>query len=185
MIEQLKKCLILAISIATIFCGCGRKTTDSITVAGSTAFQPFAEKLAEQFMAMRGDVNITVQGGGSALGIQSALSGTAQIGMADLVKLPPEAKELTSIPVARDGIALIVNPLNKVTNLSTEQIRGIFNGSIRNWKEVGGNDRPIRIVSRSRLGNPFLFRADHRRHQSVQGRNRPGFERNHSRDCGQ
>lgn len=146
--KLIKVCVLAGISLAMLFTGCGRKTTDSITVAGSTAFQPFAEKLAEQFMAMRGDENITVQGGGSALGIQSARSGTAQIGMADLVELPPEAKELTSIPVARDGIALIINPLNKVTSLSTEQVRGIFNGSIRNWKEAGGNDRPIRIVSR-------------------------------------
>ena len=140
--------VLLGIFLVALFAGCGRKTTDSITAAGSTAFQPFAEKLAEQFMAMRGDVNITVQGGGSALGIQAALSGTAQIGMADLVALPPEAKELTGIPVARDGIALIVNPLNKVTNLSMDQVRGIFNGSIRNWKDAGGNDRPVRIVSR-------------------------------------
>lgn len=148
MIKQIKNCLLVALSIFLLFCGCGRQTADSITVAGSTAFQPFAEKLAEQFMAMRGNVNITVQGGGSALGIQSARSGAAQIGMADLVELPPEAQELTSIPVARDGIALIVNPRNIVTNLSTEQVRGIFNGSIRNWKAAGGNDRPVRIVSR-------------------------------------
>jgi phosphate transport system substrate-binding protein len=146
--KLMKICVLTGIALAALFAGCGRQTSASITVAGSTAFQPFAEKLAEQFMAMRGDANITVQGGGSALGIQSARSGTAQIGMADLVALPPEAQELTSIPVARDGIALIVNPRNKTGNLSTEQIRGIFNGSIRNWKEAGGDDRPVRIVSR-------------------------------------
>ncbi len=128
--------------------GCGRNTRDSFTIAGSTAFQPFAEKLAEQFMTARRDVRITVQGGGSAVGIQSARSGAAQIGMADLVELPPEAAELTSITVARDGIAVIVNPVNTVRNLSMEQILGIFSGTIRNWKEVGGEDRPIRVVSR-------------------------------------
>lgn len=128
--------------------GCGRPAGNAITVAGSTAFQPFAEKLADQFMAGRPDASITVQGGGSALGIQSALSGTAQIGMADLVTLPPEAAALASVTVARDGIAIIVNPANGLAGLTTDQVRGIFNGKITNWREVGGADRPIRIVSR-------------------------------------
>ena len=141
-------CLVLGTCLALIVCGCGRQAGTSLTVAGSTAFQPFAEKLAEQFMAKRPDVNITVQGGGSALGIQSARSGAAQIGMADLVELPPEAKELLGVTVARDGIAIIVNPANTLTNLSLEQIRGIFQGTIKNWKEAGGADQPIRVVSR-------------------------------------
>ena len=143
-----KVCLVLGICISLIVCGCGRQAGTSLTVAGSTAFQPFAEKLAEQFMAKRPEVNITVQGGGSALGIQSARSGAAQIGMADLVELPPEAKELMGVTVARDGIAIIVNPANTLTNLTLEQIRGIFGGAINNWKEVGGQDHPVRVVSR-------------------------------------
>jgi len=93
-------------------------------------------------------VAITVQGGGSAVGIQAAISGAAQIGMADLVELPPEAAALVSVVVARDGIAVIVNPANAVTSLTTEQVRGIFNGQIQNWKEVGGADAPITVVSR-------------------------------------
>ena len=150
--KELKKTAfgLVAIGLTALFAftGCGRKTANSITVAGSTAFQTFAEKLADQFMAKRPDVRITVQGGGSALGIQTALSGTAQIGMADLVKLPPEAGALTSITVARDGIAIIVNQGNAVTNLATDQIRGIFNGTITNWKMVGGEEKPIRVISR-------------------------------------
>ncbi|MDI6739531.1 MAG: phosphate ABC transporter substrate-binding protein [Candidatus Edwardsbacteria bacterium] len=138
--------LILGLSFA-VLANCGRSKT-SITLAGSTAFQPFAEKLAEQYMIGHPGVNITVQGGGSAVGIQSALSGAAQIGMADLVQLPPEAKELTATPVARDGIAVVVNPANKAAGLTMAQIRGIFNGTIRNWKEVGGGDAPITVVSR-------------------------------------
>lgn len=141
-------CLVLGTCLALIVCGCGRRAGTSLTVAGSTAFQPFAEKLAEQFMAKRPDINITVQGGGSALGIQSARSGAAQIGMADLVELPPEAKDLLGVTVARDGIAIIVNPANAVTNLSLEQIRGIFKGTVQNWKEVGGADHPVRVISR-------------------------------------
>jgi len=117
-------------------------------MAGSTAFQPFAEKLAELYMSSHPDVNITVQGGGSAVGVQTALSGAAQIGMADLVELPPEAQPLAKAVVANDGIALVVNPANPVSDLSTEQIRDIFNGKTRNWKEVGGPDHEITVVSR-------------------------------------
>ena len=137
----------LGVVLAVVASGCGRKS-ESLTLAGSTAFQSFAEKLAEQYMATRPDVNITVQGGGSAVGVQAALSGAAQIGMADLVELPPEAAALTATVAARDGIAVVVRPSNAVTYLTLDQVRSIFNGTIKNWKEVGGADTPITVVSR-------------------------------------
>ena len=137
--------VILIIPLFLLVCG---RSRFSITLAGSTAFQPFAEKLAEHYMISRPDVNITVQGGGSAVGIQSALSGTAQIGMADMVNLPQEARSLHSVIVARDGISLVVHPSNPVNNISTDQIRNIFCGTVRNWKELGGPDNPITVVSR-------------------------------------
>lgn len=127
--------------------GCG-KGRENVTLAGSTAFQPFAEKLAEQYMSAHPEVVITVQGGGSSMGIQSALSGAAQIGMADLVALPPETAPLKSLIVARDGIAVVVNPVNTVSALTFEQVRDIFSGKIRNWKEVGGADHTIAVISR-------------------------------------
>ncbi|MEI6562794.1 MAG: phosphate ABC transporter substrate-binding protein [bacterium] len=127
--------------------GCG-KSRENLTMAGSTAFQPFAEKLAEQYMPTHPAVSITVQGGGSSLGIQSALSGAAQIGMADLVKLPPDAAALNSIVAARDGIAVVLNPANTVGALTLDQVRDIFCGKIRNWKDVGGLDHPIAVISR-------------------------------------
>ena len=118
--------LVVAILLSS---GCG-KHRENITLAGSTAFQPFAEKLAEHYMATHPDVSITIQGGGSALGIQSALSGAAQVGMADLVKLPQEAATLKSIVVARDGIAVVLNPANEIKALTLEQVRGIFSGTV-------------------------------------------------------
>lgn len=130
-----------------VLSGCGQ-ARENVTVAGSTAFQPFAEKLAEQYMVTHPGVNITVQGGGSSLGIQSTLSGAAQIGMADLVTLPAEAAGLASVVAARDGIAVVLNPANRVEALTLDQIRGIFAGTIRNWKDVGGSDHPIAVVSR-------------------------------------
>jgi phosphate transport system substrate-binding protein len=145
--KRMRTALVMVLAAVAV-CGCGRRAAVSLTLAGSTAFQPFAEKLAEQFMARRGDISVTVQGGGSAVGIQSARSGAAQIGMADLPELPPEAKELVGTVVARDGIAMIVNPANPVGNLTTAQIRDIFNGQIANWRDVGGENQPMRVVSR-------------------------------------
>jgi len=142
-----KSTAVICIGLAFALLGCGRNK-QSITLAGSTAFQPFAEKLAEQYMAANAGASITVQGGGSAVGIQSALSGAAQIGMADLVNLPPEAKDLSSTIVARDGITVVINQANKVNNLTTGQVRDIFNGKITNWKAVGGADKSITVVSR-------------------------------------
>lgn len=127
--------------------GCGKGKT-SFTLAGSTAFQPFAEKLADQYMMSHPNISITVQGGGSEVGIQSANSGAAQIGMADLVTLPPEANSLIATVVAKDGIAVVVNPKNQIVKLTTDQVRDIFNGKITNWKEVGGIDASITVVSR-------------------------------------
>ncbi len=127
--------------------GCGRNSA-TVTLAGSTAFQPFAEKLADQYMATHPDAVISVQGGGSALGIQSTLAGTASIGMADLVKLPPEAQSLHPTVVAQDGIALVVHPGNPIQNLTLDQIRDVFNGKLVNWNELGGTDHAITVVSR-------------------------------------
>jgi phosphate transport system substrate-binding protein len=120
----------------------------SVTLAGSTAFQPFAEILADDFMVLRPELNVTVQGGGSAVGIAAADSGAAQIGMADLVELPKEAASLQAIVVARDGIAIAVNPKNAAAGMTVEEIKRVFSGFSRNWKEFGGRDAPITVVSR-------------------------------------
>lgn len=132
---------------AVLACGCGKRA-ESVTLAGSTAFAPFAEKLGGLFMAGNPGIRISVQGGGSTVGIQSAQQEKAQIGMADVVKLPPEADGLTAVVVARDGIAVIVNPANTAANLSLDQIRDIFCGKVGNWKNVGGTDGAITLVSR-------------------------------------
>ncbi|MBI5417172.1 phosphate ABC transporter substrate-binding protein [Candidatus Poribacteria bacterium] len=133
--------------LAFSFIGCGKKT-ESITVAGSTAFQPFAEKIAEQFMKKTPGISINVQGGGSSMGIQSTISGTSNIGMVDLVVLPVEAASLKNYIVAKDGISLIVNPSNPVENLTKEQVQKIFIGTITNWQELGGENKSITVISR-------------------------------------
>lgn len=142
-----KKLVLVCVGIL-VLAGCSRSSTNKITLAGSTAFQPFAEKLAEKYMVDHPELRINVQGGGSAVGIQSALTGAAEIGMADLLTLPDEASSLEVTIIARDGIAIVVHPENPVTNISPHQALQIFAGRITNWKDVGGSDFNIRVISR-------------------------------------
>jgi phosphate transport system substrate-binding protein len=135
--------------VAILFgAACSRGSHRSITLAGSTAFQPFAEKLAERYIAGHPGVQVHVQGGGSAVGIQSALTGAADIGVADLLQLPDEAKALTPTVVAKDGIAIVVSRGNPVAALTAAQARDVFSGRIASWKELGGPDAEIRVISR-------------------------------------
>ncbi len=124
------------------------KLTGTLTVAGSTSVQPIAEMLAEEFQAQNPGVRINVQGGGSSAGIKAAQTGAAQIGTSSRELKADEAKNLHQTLIARDGIAIVVHPGNKVANLTLAQIQKIFAGQITNWKEVGGKDAPIRVVIR-------------------------------------
>lgn len=137
------------VALAVISGGCRREDPRSpVSVIGSTSIHPFAELLAQQYEKKYPDRKVDVQGGGSTAGLQAVASGLADIGMCSRELSPEEAREFTAIPIARDGLAIVVNRANPVGSLSVEQIRGIFSGHIRRWKEVGGADEPIRVISR-------------------------------------
>ncbi|HOM42573.1 MAG TPA: phosphate ABC transporter substrate-binding protein, partial [Bacillota bacterium] len=119
----------------------------SITINGSTSVQPLAEELAKVFKDKNPNTTIDIQGGGSGVGIKSAADGVVDIGMSSR-DLKPEEKSLKEFKIAVDGIAVIVNPKNKVEDLSTEQIFKIYTGEITDWKEVGGDSGEITVVTR-------------------------------------
>jgi len=122
-----------------------------ITEAGSTTVQPLAEKLAEAFSVRHPKVQITVQGGGSSVGVKSAGQGTVDVGAASRAVKDSEKQEFPDVVVhiiARDGIAIVTHPDVPVDGLTKEQVKGIFAGEITNWKDVGGADRPIIVVAR-------------------------------------
>jgi phosphate transport system substrate-binding protein len=121
--------------------------THLLTIAGSTSVQPFAEKLAEIYMDMNPKLVINVQGGGSTAGIKACREKAAQIGTSSR-ELHKDEGDLTRIVIAKDGIAVIVNPLNPVKALTTQQLRGIFSGEIRSWARFGWVDKPIYFVNR-------------------------------------
>ncbi|UWG98617.1 phosphate ABC transporter substrate-binding protein [Dehalobacter sp. DCM] len=149
----MKKLLILILAgiLALSVSGCGNSGTAqqqaTITVAGSTSVQPISEALAEAFMEKNKDIKVNVQGGGSGAGIKSAQEGTADIGSSSR-ELKSDEAGLTETVICKDGILVAVNPQNTVSDLTLEQIKKIYSGDITNWKEVGGADQAINIVTR-------------------------------------
>jgi len=137
------------ILLPSLLWGCGRQEHGSVlTLAGSTSVQPFAEKLADEYMAVHPDCLINVQGGGSTAGIQTVKEGVANIGMCSRELKENEKEGLVRTEIARDGLAIVVHPTNRVDNLTVEQIHGLFSGQIRNWAQVGGDDMPARVITR-------------------------------------
>jgi phosphate transport system substrate-binding protein len=126
--------------------GCQQKQ-GGVSVVGSTSVQPFAEALAEEFMAVHSAEKIFIQGGGSTAGIQAVLTGAAQVGMSSR-KLEESEKALIAVPIIYDAIAVIVHRTNPLDNLTIDQIRKIYSGKITRWKEVEGVDRAITVVTR-------------------------------------
>ena len=122
-------------------------TGTTLTIAGSTSVQPFAEKLAETYMATHPGLAINVQGGGSTAGVRAAETGAAQIGMSSR-HLKDNEESLHQVTIALDGIAIIVNAANPVAGLTRAEVAAIFAGEIPRWSTVGGRDRPIHFVTR-------------------------------------
>jgi len=132
--------------------GCATSTTASttqLTVTGSTTLLPIAEVSAEDFMAANSGTRVLVSGVGSSAGIESVSNGTCDIGTSSRELKPAELSlGLVDTPVARDAIAVIVNPGNPVSSLTTSQVADIFSGKVRNWKDIGGPDLEIGLVNR-------------------------------------
>jgi len=138
--------LLFILLVIQLNVGCERAKA-GITVAGSTSVEPFAELLAEEYVSRHPHDHIYVQGGGSSAGIEAVRTRAANIGMSSRSLLPDE-KDLYAVTVAKDAIAIIVNPKNPIQNLSLEQVRQVFSGKTKNWREVGSPPHPIVLVSR-------------------------------------
>ena len=126
---------------------CSGRHAESVVAAGSTSVQPYAEILAEEYMALHPGEFIDIQGGGSSAGITAAESGTADIGMSSR-SLKESEGHLWMVEIAKDGLAVIVHPENPIGDLSLAQVRGIYAAGIANWSELGGPDAKIHVITR-------------------------------------
>ena len=143
--------LVILLLTAVFGAGCiSTEDTETISIAGSTTVLPVAQAAAEEYMNQHSNADIQVSGGGSGVGATSVIGGTADIGMLsrDLKASEKEGNTLKEFVVGKDGIALVGHPSNTVADLSLEQVKAIYQGTITNWKEVGGADLEIVLIGR-------------------------------------
>ena len=135
--------------LAALLAGCGAKSAKAVSTDGSTSMEKVIGALGEAFMQQNDGVSFTYNPTGSGSGIQAVSEGRCDIGLSSrALKDEEKASGLTETVLAYDGIAMIVNPENPVTDLDLETIAKIYTGEITNWKDVGGNDGEIVLIGR-------------------------------------
>lgn len=148
--------IVLLLSLATLGAGAQK-------IKGSDTVLPFAQKVAEQYKK-EGKGYVAVTGGGSGVGIAALIDGSTDIAMAsrkikfdEKLKLRQARKEPIEKVIAWDALAVIVNPRNRLSGLTRQQLEDIFTGKITNWKVVGGPDMKIVVYSRESSSGTYEF----------------------------
>ena len=140
--------LVLVLALA-MFTGCAKKESGSVSTDGSTSMEKVIGALGEQFMKDNDGITFTYNPTGSGSGITAVSEGRCDIGLSSRALKDDEAASgLTGTTVALDGIAIIVNPENPVSDLTIEQIAAVYTGEITNWKDLGGSDAEIVLIGR-------------------------------------
>lgn len=176
--KMIRKVLLTGLSLivaSLMIVGCSDKAKDAskpaakyITIKGSDTMVHLASAWAEAYMKAHPDADISVTGGGSGTGIAALLNGTTDICIASR-KIKAKEETLAAekglhpneIVTSRDGIAVVVNPGNPVTELTIEQIGKIYTGVYTNWNQLGGQDHEIVILSRESSSGTFVFFQEH------------------------
>ncbi len=137
-------------------------------IKGSDTVLPLSQKEAENYMKKNPGSSISVTGGGSGVGLSAIMSGTTDIAqssrsmkMDEKLKMQDAGKAFKEVIIAYDALAVIVHPSNKLSQLTREQLEGIFTGKINNWKDVGGADLKIIVYSRETSSGTYEFFREH------------------------
>ena len=141
--------MLVAVLALAVMAGCSQKTSGTVTTDGSTSMEKVIGALGEAFEAQNDRVTFTYNPTGSGSGIQAVLEGRCDIGLSSRdLKVEESAQGLTGTVLAYDGIAVIVNPDNPVSELDVDTIARIYTGEITNWKDIGGQDAEIVLIGR-------------------------------------
>ncbi len=155
--KKIFKILLIPTLILTMLVGCtGEESSNindslsgTVTINGSTSMEKLTNYLAEVFMQKHPNVFVTAQFTGSSAGIEAVANKTVDIGNSSRALKQSELdKGVVENVVAIDGIAIITHSKNSVDNLTLDQLRGIYEGTIKNWSEVGGEDAGIVVIGR-------------------------------------
>ena len=158
--NKIKKIIALGLAMALttgVMSACGgesgndeqKGSGETVVIAGSTSVQPLSEVMAEEFMADNEGTSVEVQGGGSGQGIKSIQEGIADIGsLSREVKDEEKGSVKEEYIIAMDGVAVVVNTETETEDITIEELEKIYTGEITNWKELGGKDAEITVVSR-------------------------------------
>jgi len=138
--------------------------SSSITVKGSDTVLPLSQAEAEDFMMQDSSKSVTVIGGGSGVGIAALIDGEIEIAMASREMKESEIEtarqngiEPLEHTIAWDGIVVAVHPENPISQLTYQQLQGIYDGNISNWNEVGGEDREIAVITRDSSSGTYEY----------------------------
>lgn len=162
------KSIFIIPAVAIILLASSFAEQSKITVKGSDTMVILAQKWAELYMKKNPAVTIQVTGGGSGVGITALINGTTDICNSSRPMKQTEIEKLKAryntlgvqVPCAKDGITIFLNEANKVQELTLKQLSDIYQGKIRNWKEVGGNDAEIRMYGRENSSGTYTYFHD-------------------------
>ncbi len=176
------KSRIIALVTIMVMAVTGSAFAGSVQVKGSTTVLPLMQKAAETFMAANPSTSISISGGGSSNGAKALIDGTTDIAMmsrdmksAEIQKATENGRVPAQFIVALDCIVPVVNPNNPVSGLSKDQLFGIYTGKIKNWKEVGGEDSQIVVISRDTSSGTYdcwkskVMKKDGKKHRVFPG----------------
>jgi phosphate transport system substrate-binding protein len=151
----MKKLILLTAMLACALVAAPAMADTEIKIDGSTTVLPIMQKMVEAFMKENPGVKMTVSGGGSGNGIKAIIDGTTNLAMSsremkdkELEQAKEKGAPAMPMAIAIDAIVPIINPANPVANLTIEQLRSIYMGKTTNWKDVGGEDKQIVVISR-------------------------------------
>ncbi len=163
-----KKCVLVLIAVMFVTPAFAAKTKNSIQVKGSDTMVNLGQAWAERYMENNPDKFVAVTGGGSGTGLSSLISGTCDIAMSsrdikdkEIALARQKGVEPVGIKIALDGLAVVVNNENPVSELTLDQLALIFTAKVTNWKELGGQDQKIVILSREVNSGTHVYFKEH------------------------
>lgn len=150
-------------------CGGGRDRARSVTVKGSDTMVILGQKWSDEYMKAHPGAVVAVTGGGSGTGIAQLINGSIDIAQSSRSMKDEEKQQVEKggggaveeHAVARDGVTVYVHASNAMTTISMEQLKGVYTGTIANWKDLGGPDKPIVVYSRENNSGTYVFFKEH------------------------